>query len=100
MKITELLLKDKDNTKLCEWLAFFLGKVQANFTSDAKNKKLEHSLFCLDLLIFCLVLTSGCSIFLNGEYGLENRQQWLNKLPEALWLLTKQKCWTEHMPRV
>lgn len=100
LKISELLLMDKDDTKLCEWLAFFLGKVQANFTADAKNENLEHSLFCLDLFIYCLVFTSGCSIFLSGEHSLENRAKWLNKLPDALWMLTKRKYWNEHMPRV
>lgn len=99
-KISNLLLKDTDDASICDWIVYLLGKVQYNFTSDESNSRIENSLFCLDLFIYCIVFTSGCAVFLTDGSSLKNRLQWLNKLPEALWLLAKRKHWTQHMPRV
>lgn len=89
----------RDDCASSEWIMFFLGKVQSNLKQDLKDN-IYHRLFSLNLFVFCVVVVSGCATFVNGELTLSNRLLWLNKFPEALWLLSKRSTWSSHMPRV
>lgn len=100
-KLLDLLVTDRDESALSEWLMYFLGKVQSNFNQGSNMENtVVHSLFSLDLFIFCIVVTAGCAIFVDAELNMKNRIQWLEQFPDALWLLSKRSTWTGHMPRV
>lgn len=74
---------------------YYLAKVQSNIHNDS-----THSLFSLDLFMFCIVVVSGCVSFITNGMSMSNRIEWLNKFPEALWMLSKRSSWDAHMPRV
>lgn len=95
-----LLMKWCNDSALSEWLMHFLGKVQSKFNQEYTKDSLAHSLFSLDVFIFSLVVVTGCATFIDDELSLKNRLSWLNKLPEALWLISKEPRWCDHMPRV
>lgn len=79
---------------------FFLGMVQSNLTQNITKDHNSHGLFSLDLFMFCMVVSTGCATFINDELSVKNRMRWLNKFPEALWIISKRPTLTGHMPRV
>lgn len=99
-KLLDLLVTDRDESALSEWIMYFLGKVQSNFNQGSNMENIANSLFSLDLFIFCIIVTAGCAIFVDAELNMKNRIQWLEQFPDALWLLSKRSTWTGHMPRV
>lgn len=99
IKMSKLLMECRDDNTSSEWIMYFLGKVQSNLHQDLKEN-IHQRLFSLNLYMFCIVVVSGCAVFVNNELSMSNRLQWLNKFPEALWLLRKRSSWTSHMPRV
>lgn len=76
---------------------YFLGIVQSILN---QGRSVSTSVFSLDVLIFCIVLATGCATFVDNTMSMENRLQWIDKFPEALWLLSERSNWAEHMPRV
>ena len=100
MTISNLLMERRNESFATEWIMYFLGKVQSNLHNNSTHENIGHCLFSLDLYIFCIVVVSGCASFVTNEMSMSNRIQWLNKFPEALWLLSKRSIWDDHMPRV
>ncbi|XP_055302054.1 focadhesin [Sitodiplosis mosellana] len=100
MTISDLLMEWQNERFTSEWIMYFLGKVQSNLNQDSTKETMVHSLFSLDLYMFCIVMVSGCATFVNDELSMNNRMRWLKKFPEALWLLSKLSSWDNHMPRI
>lgn len=98
MQLHSLLMHCNDDVTVSDWIMYFLGKVQSNFNQSKDSR--GQSLFALDVFVFSLVVIAGCAAFVDNELGTANRLQWLDKLPESLWLLSKQPHWNVHLPRV
>lgn len=99
-KMLDLLEEQCNDGAFIEWIMHFLGKVQSNFIQMQSIDSFERSLFCLDVFSFCLVVVAGCQTFITHELSLKNKFIWINKLPEAVWLISKTSQWSDHMPRV
>lgn len=98
--LSNLLINCRDECDLCEWMMDFLGIVQSNFRQEPTKNNIDHSEFSLQVFIYCIVTVTGCAAFVDDEISLQNQTRYLNKLPEALWQLSKRPIWTYHMPRV
>lgn len=100
-KLLNLLTHGTDDDRIFrEWIMFFLGIVQSNFNQGQSMSTKKDSIFSLDVFIFCIVVSTGCVAFIDDEIGMKNRIQWIEKFPEALWLLSERSHWTDQMPRV
>lgn len=99
--IAVLLAKWTNETTLCEWIQFFLGRVQFNFSNGTTKSSIELSLFYLDLLMYSMSVAAGCTIFVPTVPSANESMAWINKFPETLWLLSKRTDgWSDAMPRV
>lgn len=83
-----------------DWIMYFLGIVQSNFNQGESTSTTKDSVFSLDVFVFCIVVSTGCVAFVDNEINMENRAQWINTFPEALFLLSNRSEWGIHMPRV
>lgn len=101
LKLLLLLTRDaKDDAVFREWIMYFLGIVQSNFNQGQSKSTTKDSAISLDIFIFCIVSFTGCAAFIDNEMNMKNRSQWIDKFPEALWLLSERSHWADHMPRV
>lgn len=98
--MSNLLMIRRSESALCEWIMYFLGKVQSDLTQETTKDNTPRNWFPLDLFMSCIVIVAGCDIFINEELSVKNKMNWLKKFPEALWLLSKRSNWNSHMPRV
>lgn len=100
-KLLNVLTRDaNDDAIFREWIMYFLGIVLSNFNQEPSKSTIKDSAFALDVLIFCIVVSTGCAVFIDNEISMKNRIQWIDKFPEALWLLSERSHWSDHMPRV
>lgn len=96
-EVSNLSALRHNESTLSDWIMYFLGKVQADLSQDTNA---IGSLFSLDLFMFFIVIAAGCDAYIKEELSLNNRIQWLNKFPDALYLLSKRSSWNYHMARV
>ncbi|XP_031635799.1 focadhesin [Contarinia nasturtii] len=96
VEISNLSAQRYSESTLSDWIMYFLGKVQSDLSQD-NSVRIP---FSLDLFMFVIVIAAGCDIFVSAPLSINNRKQWLNKFPEALYLLSKRSNWTCHMPRI
>lgn len=99
-KLSNLLITNGNEMAFSEWVMVLLGKVQSSFSQNVTKETIGHSLFLLDLLVFCIVTNTGCAAFVNDDLSMKNQVKWRNHFPEALWLLSKRLNWAPHIPRV
>lgn len=97
-KLLNLLLTWNNENTLIEWIMYFLGMVLSYLNQSQDH--LSHDIFVLELFMFSIVVATGCAAFVDENLGIRNKICWLNRFPEALWLLSKRQNWTFHMPRV
>lgn len=98
--LLHLLTCNTNDDAVLEWNMYFLGIVQTNFNQGPSESVKKDCSFSLDVLTFCIVLSSGSAVFVDNEITMRNRIQWIHMLPEALWLLCERSQWAEHLPRV
>lgn len=100
-KLLGLLTHESDDDRVFrEWIMYFLGIVQSNFNQGETMSTKKDSVFSLDVFVFCIVVSTGCVAFVDNEVSMNNRIQWIDKFPEALWLLSERSHWADQMPRV
>lgn len=97
---TLLTNESNDDAVFRDWIMYFLGIVQSNFNQGHSASTKKDSVFSLDVFVFCIVVSTGCVAFVDDEINMNNRNQWIDKFPEALWLLSERPHWADHMSRV
>lgn len=97
---SELLQTGYQEKDICDWIMYFLGKIQSEFTVTNSDQNAKQKLFYLDFLTLSIVVASGCSIFVEDNLKSQDHLNWLKLFPESLWLLSTTNTWDNCMPRV
>lgn len=98
-KISKSIRHWNNDNEICDWTMFLMGKTLALLSAEVNSNNISTAHFSLDIFLCNIVLASGCDV-IDGELNLENRKNWINRFPEALWLLSERDHWNENLIRV